>query len=507
MRLMRSLSALSAGIVLAACVWGCGTSAVGPDALSSASWSRSEDGGRTFVPTAAPAGGVGKDARCLMATFTVDDPAAYVGAALHLGGFRGDIVLNGKSVAGPLDDMDYDAIPLATRGLLVKGRNVVVFKSSQPRPAADPEADKPVATGAPTKPRLELYGPADVQIQTGPILGAAGKEYFTVTCRTNVPAKVTVKAQPAGAAGLKEVTGESPEGLYHKLKIALPDGAKTFTYAVTASAGGAEAKAGPFTARVPGADPNLRFVIVGDNRSYPARWASVLAGIRKVNPDMVFNTGDLVERGPDDRLWDTQFFGPAKEVLQTVPGYAVMGNHDQGAKVYFELIYGPGPNGRERSWSQTVGDVLFIGVDGSRKGGATPQWVEQQMAGSKAKFIFFLTHYPAWSSSSHGNNPQSIALMPVLMKYHATAMFAGHDHTYERIEPPADQGIPCIVSGGGGAPTYQKKRPNPNSKAFFPGLHFCLLEVKGDTCSMKVIDASGKQIDARVFTARKVDPQ
>ena len=68
--------------------------------------------------------------------------------------------------------------------------------------------------------------------------------------------------------------------------------------------------------------------------------------------------------------------------------------------------------------------------------------------------------------SSHGkvdenNMPNEKAMLqmrqtvaPLLAKYKATAMFAGHDHTYERSE--AD-GVTFITSGGAGAPLRQER--------------------------------------------------
>ena len=37
-----------------------------------------------------------------------------------------------------------------------------------------------------------------------------------------------------------------------------------------------------------------------------------------------------------------------------------------------------------------------------------------------------------------------------MKKYHATAFISGHDHDYERSEPPG--GVTVIVSGGARAP-------------------------------------------------------
>ena len=128
------------------------------------------------------------------------------------------------------------------------------------------------------------------------------------------------------------------------------------------------------------------------------------------------------------------------------------------------------------------------------------KWLEGVLGQAQnAKFIFLTSHYPAWSSSSHGKvdekgMPMEPAMLqmrqtvgPLLAKYKATAMFAGHDHTYERSE---DEGVSFIISGGAGAPRYPKsktaEKQNPHSVIYSPVLHYCLLSVSGDTCTLKV---------------------
>ncbi len=94
----------------------------------------------------------------------------------------------------------------------------------------------------------------------------------------------------------------------------------------------------------------------------------------------------------------------------------------------------------------------------------------------------------------------------MLKEYQATAMFAGHDHIYERSEPT--NGVSMIVCGGAGAPLRGKagnaSKQNPYSKVFASKHHYCLLTVSGDVCTMKVYTPEGTVIDTRSWPARKV---
>ena len=96
-------------------------------------------------------------------------------------------------------------------------------------------------------------------------------------------------------------------------------------------------------------------------------------------------------------------------------------------------------------------------------------------------------------------------LMPLLKKYNATALFAGHDHFYERSEPK--DGVSMIVTGGAGAPLRDKvknaKMQNPHSVVFAKQYHYCLLTVEEDACTLNVLTPDGTVIDTRTWPARR----
>ena len=245
-----------------------------------------------------------------------------------------------------------------------------------------------------------------------------------------------------------------------------------------------------------------------------------LAAARTADPDLVVFIGDMVSDGLNDWEWDEQFIGPSGDLFREVPMYPVIGNHENSAPVYFELFHSPTPDGRGLNWSQTIGDVLLIGIVGYRSfAPETPnyKWLEAILAESDAKFIFFFNHYPAWSSkrNAHVNeqgNPYDkithqaqTVILPLLAKYGATAYMAGHDHFYERSEPPS--GVSVVIVGGAGAPMYGRgegyEANNPHSVAFAVKLHYCLLEIDGDTCTMQVVTPEGEVIDTRTWQARQ----
>ena len=435
--------------------------------------------------------------------------------------------LTGHAITPPLEGMQYETIPGIDASWLTEGRNVLTAEVSSQFPAGTKKPPRENIN------RLEAQGPKmkltalraeDLAIEIGPILGAVGEDSYTVVCRTNMPARITLTAEgavPGHAATSRKIKTTSQTGLIHRFTI---EGIQPRVYQLEARASDSEnsVKLGPWTVGGRNAEGKLCFVALGDNRSNPVNWSKVATAAAQAKPDLVVHTGDLVSRGRCDWLWREQFFAPAGELLATVPFLPVIGNHENEAPLYYKLF--PSPGGREDSpnWQRTVAGVQFVGIDGEADwsaGGENAQWLEGVLAGSKARFIFLITHYPAWSSSPHGRldekgekaaeRPVAQArevILPLLARYGVAAMIAGHDHNYQRSEPP--EGVSVIVTGGAGAPLYKQsenaEKQNPPLKVFADVLNYCLFTVDGDTCVMQALTPEGKELDTRTWKARAV---
>ena len=500
-------------------------------------------------PTTRPATGPTAEAFRLAgeAEFQVAYPPRY--AALELAHglnplYKMHFALNGHEIRLPLEGMLYRVIPGIDAAWLVEGTNVLTADAAiaetkgTTKPTEDVlkrlEADGPNAQHPFREMKLLALCPEDVKVTIGPILGATDEESFTVTCRTNMPARVTLTAMtsftglggkdltgPLGRVVNKRVKTTSPAGLLHRFKVEGIDPRGCYHLEPQMRDGADSATLlSPLRLKGLPKDGKLRFVAMGDNRSNPESWGKVAAAALQADPDLVIHTGDLVSQGRHDWLWEDQFFTPAKDLLAAVPFYPVIGNHEGDAPLYYELFYTSSDEGRGKNWQQTISGVLLIGIDGEADwsaDGENVKWLEGMLAGSKAKFIFLVTHYPAWSSSKHGRTDPNTAqpaekasrqarqvILPLLAKYRATAMIAGHDHNYQRSEPP--EGVTVIVTGGAGAPLYEESqeagKQNPYSQAFAAVLHYCLFVIEGDACTMQALTPEGETLDTRIWRAR-----
>src|SRR5205814_620880 len=86
-----------------------------------------------------------------------------------------------------------------------------------------------------------------------------------------------------------------------------------------------------------GEDSDLFFIAWGDSRSYYDRLARVADLAAKDVPDFTIHSGDLVEEGTADEDWD-RFFESAAPLLRTGALWPSMGNHEHGARQYFDLF-------------------------------------------------------------------------------------------------------------------------------------------------------------------------
>lgn len=323
---------------------------------------------------------------------------------------------------------------------------------------------------------------------------SANPEAARVSRSESLPVKVEVTTHPLPDA----------EDTLHVAALSGLKPNQTYRYAVSDSNGRTEG----FFRTAPAKDSRvpLKFIVYGDTRSYPERHQAVAdAMLREMPFSFVLHTGDLVSNGLMWHLWEDEFFDPARGLLRRAAIWPVRGNHEGDAVTYGALFGLPNEG---LYYSFDYGDAHFVVLD-SGDGDAEPDpkmlaWLEKDLAAAaQAQWLFAVYHKPTVDAAGYGQSWGRGDVWPLLQKHGVDIIFSGHSHVYERFRPIGAEGakpIIQIVAGGGGAPNYQIE-PNPALEAGYEGLHYCAVELAGDTLQMTVKTPGGQVIDR--FRLRK----
>jgi predicted phosphodiesterase len=357
-------------------------------------------------------------------------------------------------------------------------RNVLVRT-----PAPEPES-RPFPQDDFKPRRLAVEGP----IRRGPYVQAVGTAQATVCFETVQEAEGKVACDGRTAAGAR--------GLRHEIEL---KGLKPGTrYSYTIQPGGVTAS----FKTSPDADGDLFFVAWGDSRTYYERLARISELAAKDLPDFTVHSGDLVDEGTVDEDWD-RFFESAAPLLRTGALWPAMGNHESGAKQYFDLFILPEP---ENYYTFTAGPAQFFILDANwvaRRDPKQKAWFAEELKKSKARFKFVVCHQPLVSCPDDDfifDKESSMYAMygPLIEEAKVTAVFQGHNHNYQRAER---KGVLYITTGGAGAPLYPVGDLTPETKFAREVNHYVRVRLSGRTMSLEAVDISGRVIDHDERTA------
>ncbi len=225
-----------------------------------------------------------------------------------------------------------------------------------------------------------------------------------------------------------------------------------------------------------------RFAVIGDYGTDTEDEARVARMVSGWDPDFIITTGDNnYPSGSADTI-DANIgrhyerfignyrgaHGPGSTVNRFWPS---PGNHDWGEGTlapYTEYFTLPG---NERYYDVSIGPVHLFALDsdpfepdGNTEGSVQARWLEAALSSSSSCFDVVYFHHTAYSSSSHGS---SLNMRWPFESWGADVVFAGHDHSYERV---AVGGIHHITVGVSGNTPYPFTDPVPGLDAWLLGL-------------------------------------
>lgn len=248
--------------------------------------------------------------------------------------------------------------------------------------------------------------------------------------------------------------------------------------------------------------PQFNFVVLGDNRSGDDVYRNLISMAMEQKPNFIINTGDQIATPGNREQW-AKFWELSKVV--TVPYFLTVGNHDAHPEVrgsehtYKEQVDVPG---NKPYYSFTAGNSLFIVLDSYIGGeekkitGEQFKWLKDVLANSKEKHKFVFIHHPLYTDTEQGRGKhvgnsldkfpeERDRLQALFMTSKVTMVFAGHEHLYRR---KTVDGIPHVITGGGGAPLYARDEDG----GFY---HYIFVTVDGDKVNAEVVDIHGKTRD------------
>jgi hypothetical protein len=274
----------------------------------------------------------------------------------------------------------------------------------------------------------------------------------------------------------------------------------------TASSKNNPSSGAPVHVSLPMKDGSVRFVVIGDTGTggkEQYQVADLMTQYRKVYPfEFVLMMGDNLYKGEKAEDYKKKFEIPYQRLLdEKVKFYATLGNHDESNQRLYENF---NMNGEEY-YRFKKGNVAFYSLNSNYMDEKQLKWFEDQLAKDDSEWKIAFFHHPPYSSGGkHGSETKLREVIePIFLKYGVNAVFAGHEHFYERVKP--QKGIYYFISGAGGKlRSGDVKRGSPlTAKAFDKDLSFMLIEIVKDELHFQVISRTGETVDSGVLVNQR----
>lgn len=250
---------------------------------------------------------------------------------------------------------------------------------------------------------------------------------------------------------------------------------------------------------LPNARGSVKFAVIGDSGTGGREQYEIgklLFDARTRFPyDFVIMVGDNMYGGQAPADFVKKFEMPYKPILDAgVKFYAALGNHDDPAQRFYKPFNMDG----KRYYTFTKGDVAFFVLDSTYMSPAQIDWLKMELPSSKSRWKIAYFHHPLYSSGkTHGSETDLRALIePLFIENGVDAVFAGHEHFYERVKP--QNGIYYFTEGGSAKLREGNIRHTSalTEKGFDQDNTFMLVEVDRDQLFFETISRKGELIDS-----------
>ena len=344
----------------------------------------------------------------------------------------------------------------------------------------------------------------------GPYLVWSGDPKTTMTVCWSAEAAVPGRIEYAGEGGTEWKTTECAATHYPKVRLEDLQPGTNYRYRVPAL-GAAE----HVFRTAPASPEDFSFVAYGDNRHAGGLsfHRSVLRAIEREEPAhggfrFIINSGDIVERPGKGHGWQWHsFLNDITPLAASRPYEVSLGNHEASAsKGRYEEFFDYGTPDHWRVLDYAGVRFIALSTQDSLKPDS-PQyaWLVHTLDTPPAdtRFTVITLHKPllTYDPREHYNDPSlGNVLTPLFSSKGVDLVFAGHVHAYEHHRLP---GFEHVITGGGGVLLWTKPKPGPNTVKTETCWHFCAVDVKGKTISVRAIRTDGSLLDAFEITSKK----
>lgn len=255
------------------------------------------------------------------------------------------------------------------------------------------------------------------------------------------------------------------------------------------------------------------FAVIGDYGEAGTDEEAVADLVKSWNPDFVITAGDNNYPDGEASTIDVNIGQYYHQFIHPYVGsygsgasqnrfFPSLGNHDwhvYNAQPYIDYFALPGNEYYyEFSWNSLVHFFALDSQAAAQNGvGTQSQWLQPRLQRSREPWKIVYMHHPPYSSGNHGS---SRFMQLPYESWGATAVMAGHDHTYERIFKGANN-FPYFVNGLGGRSTYTCGSPVSGSQVCYDDNYGAMRVEATDTqITFQFITINGVVIDEYTLT-------
>jgi tartrate-resistant acid phosphatase type 5 len=298
----------------------------------------------------------------------------------------------------------------------------------------------------------------------------------------------------------------------------------------------------------------LTFAVIGDTGTGKAEQTQLANALEAVVDSrgvrLVLMTGDTVYRksggsGNDDDEWLMTYFQPYRTIIDRIPFYPCVGNHDtaetlfEGGEadtlaLYDNLLvtarFGAARAGRDAAIAKGLfyrfqfgRDIEFICLDtskdkllfGRRMFEKEPgkSWMQAALASPlvAAPWRIPFSHHPPYCIGPQHDDTNSMRekVIPACVSGGIRAFLSGHEHNFQCIDSEdAGKRVRCFVTGGGG--TWRTGTPGKATNGHVhswggnASTHFLIVTMSGSTMTVEPIGHDGKSLALQDRTGQPV---